>query len=97
MVFDVKKTSCRKQISRVRCVSTCFVAISHVQTAEMLRNTWLSLWKERGIPLETDTSPVYSKPFFELQLIFAQKMADLSQQPFEQAVLESTAFYPDPA
>ena len=43
--------------------------------------------------METDISPVYSKPFFELQLIFAQKMADLSQQPFEQAVLESTAFY----
>ena len=38
-------------------------------------------------------SPVYSKPFFELQLVFAQKMADLLQQPLEQALLRYTAFY----
>jgi hypothetical protein len=43
--------------------------------------------------LETDISPVYSKPFFELQLVFAQKIADLSQQPLDQALLRYTAFY----
>jgi hypothetical protein len=48
---------------------------------------------ERGIPLETDISSVYSKPFFELQRAFAQKIADLSQQPFAQVLLRSTAFY----
>lgn len=41
----------------------------------------------------TDISPVYSKPFFELQLIFAQKIADLQQQPLEQSVRCYTAFY----
>jgi hypothetical protein len=48
---------------------------------------------ERGIPLETDTSPVYSEPFFELQLVFAQKIADLSQQSLEQTLLHFSAFY----
>jgi hypothetical protein len=43
--------------------------------------------------LETDISPVYSKPFFELQLVFAQKIAGLSQQPFDQVLLRFTAFY----
>jgi hypothetical protein len=43
--------------------------------------------------LETDISPVYSKPFFELQLVFAQKIAALSQQPFDQVLLRFTAFY----
>jgi hypothetical protein len=43
--------------------------------------------------LETDISPVYSKPFFELQLVLAQKIADLSQQPFDQVLLRFTAFY----
>lgn len=38
-------------------------------------------------------SPVYSKPFFELQLVFAQKIADLSQQPLDQVLLRFTAFY----
>jgi hypothetical protein len=48
---------------------------------------------ERGIPLETDISPVYSKLFFELQLVFAQKIADVSQQPLDLALLRYTAFY----
>lgn len=43
--------------------------------------------------METDTSPVYSKPFFELQLVLAQKIADLSQQPLDQVLLRFTAFY----
>jgi len=43
--------------------------------------------------LETDASPVYSKPFFELQIALAQKMAELSQQPFDEEILRSTAFY----
>ena len=41
----------------------------------------------------TDVSPVYSKPFFELQLIFAQKIADLLQRPLEWTALHFTAFY----
>lgn len=40
-----------------------------------------------------DISSVYSKPFFELQLALARKIADLLQQPLEQAVLQRTAFY----
>lgn len=43
--------------------------------------------------METDISPVYSKPFFELQLVLAQKIADLSQQPLDQVLLRFTAFY----
>lgn len=43
--------------------------------------------------METDTSPVYSKPFFELQLIFARKIADVAQQPLDQALLRFTALY----
>jgi hypothetical protein len=43
--------------------------------------------------LETDTSPVYSQPFFELQLVFAQKIAALSLQPFDQVLLRFTALY----
>ncbi len=41
----------------------------------------------------TNTSPVYTKPFFELQLLFAQKIAAVSQQPLDQALLRFTAFY----
>ncbi len=41
----------------------------------------------------TDRVLVYSKPFFELQLAFARKIADLLQQPLDQAVLQRTAFY----
>ena len=40
-----------------------------------------------------DILSVYSKPFFELQLALASKIADLLQQPLEQAVLQRTAFY----
>jgi hypothetical protein len=43
--------------------------------------------------LETGSSPVYPKPFFELQLIFAQKIAGLSQQPSHQVLLRFSAFY----
>ncbi len=43
--------------------------------------------------METDASPVYSKPFFELQLCFAQKVANVSQQPLEQTLLHFTALY----
>ena len=48
---------------------------------------------DRGKSLETNTSPVYPKQFFELQLIFAQKIADLSQQPLNEILLHYTAFY----
>ncbi len=43
--------------------------------------------------MKTDTSPIYPEPFFEVQLIFAQKIANLSQQPLEQILLHFTAFY----
>jgi hypothetical protein len=48
---------------------------------------------ERAIPLETDISAVYSKPFFDLQLVFAEKIAAVVRQPFEQVLLRYTAFY----
>jgi hypothetical protein len=43
--------------------------------------------------MDTDVFPVYTEPFFELQLVFAQKIADLSQQPFHEVLLYFTAFY----
>lgn len=43
--------------------------------------------------MQTDISPVYPQPFFDLQLVFAQKIADLSRQPFAQALLHYTALY----
>ena len=43
--------------------------------------------------MQIDTSPVYSKQFFEIQLALAQKIADLSQQPLGQILLRFTAFY----
>jgi hypothetical protein len=36
---------------------------------------------------------MYPKLFFELQLIFAQKIADVSQQPLDQVLLHFTALY----
>jgi hypothetical protein len=48
---------------------------------------------ERGILVETNASPVYSKPFFEIQLALAEKIADLLQQPIAQVLLRFTAFY----
>ena len=41
----------------------------------------------------TDVSPAYSKPFFELQLVFAQKIADRLHYPLEWTVLHCTALY----
>jgi hypothetical protein len=46
-----------------------------------------------GISVEIHTSPVYPRQFFALQLTFAQKIAELSQQPLEKAVLHVTALY----
>jgi hypothetical protein len=43
--------------------------------------------------LETDISPVYPKQFFKPQLVLAQKIADLSQQPLDQCILRFSAFY----
>ncbi len=43
--------------------------------------------------MATETSPVYAQPFFMLQLVFAQKISTLAQQPFEQAILHYTAIY----
>jgi hypothetical protein len=58
-----------------------------------LENTFTVLVIERGKPVEIDASPVHPKQFFELQLIFAQKIADLSQQPLNEILLHYTAFY----
>jgi hypothetical protein len=43
--------------------------------------------------MQTDTALIYPQSFFELQLTFAQKVADLSGQPFAQALLHYTALY----
>jgi hypothetical protein len=43
--------------------------------------------------LAIDKAPTYSLPFFELQLIFAQKIADVSHQSFDQVLLHFTALY----
>lgn len=61
--------------------------------SSLCKITDTSLHRERVIPLETDASPIYSKQFFELQLVFAQKIADVSQQPLDQVLLRFTAFY----
>ncbi len=50
-------------------------------------------YSKRGIPLKTNISLVYSKQFFELQLVFAQKIADVSHQSLDQVVLRFTALY----
>lgn len=41
----------------------------------------------------TESLQLYPKRFFELQLLFAEKIAELSQQSLEEAVLHYTAFY----
>ncbi len=38
-------------------------------------------------------SSAYPQPFFELQLVFARKIAEISYQPFDQALLHFTALY----
>ncbi|HEY0752774.1 MAG TPA: hypothetical protein VGD98_02250 [Ktedonobacteraceae bacterium] len=43
--------------------------------------------------MATTSSPFYPKRFFDLQLRFAQKIAELSQQPLAEAVLYYTALY----
>ncbi len=47
----------------------------------------------RGKSLKTDLLSAYHQPFFELQLVFAQKIAEISSQPFDQALLRFTALY----
>jgi hypothetical protein len=43
--------------------------------------------------LQTDQSAAYSQPFFEVQLAFAQKIANVSRQPFDHVLLHFTALY----
>src|SRR5258708_965739 len=35
----------------------------------------------------------YPQEFFALQLVFAQKMAELTQRSYQEAILHNTAFY----
>lgn len=43
--------------------------------------------------MKTNISSFYAKPFFELQLVFGQKIADVSHQSLDQAILRFTALY----
>ncbi|QBD79652.1 hypothetical protein EPA93_28215 [Ktedonosporobacter rubrisoli] len=43
--------------------------------------------------METELSPSYPKPFFEIQYHFAKRLSTLSQQPLDQVLVRSTALY----
>ncbi|HEX7736533.1 MAG TPA: hypothetical protein VF458_16920 [Ktedonobacteraceae bacterium] len=43
--------------------------------------------------MEVHFTQIYTRPFFEIQLALARKVAEISREPLERVLMRYTAFY----